>query len=38
VVPSGDTNRTQESHIMLGHILVQCVEELLLAQGHISEN
>ncbi len=37
VVPSGDTNRTQESHIMLGHILVQCVEELLLAQGHISE-
>ena len=38
VVPSGNTNRTQESHIMLGHILVQCVEELLLAQGHISEN
>ena len=38
VVPSGDTNRTQESHIMLGHILVQCVEELLLAQGHISED
>jgi D-sedoheptulose 7-phosphate isomerase len=37
VVPSGNTNRTQESHIMLGHILVQCVEELLLAQGHISE-
>ncbi|MBC8239283.1 MAG: SIS domain-containing protein [Alphaproteobacteria bacterium] len=37
VVPSDDTNRIQESHIMLGHILVQGVEELLLAQGHISE-
>ena len=35
VVPSNDTNRIQESHIMLGHILVQGVEELLLAQGHI---
>ncbi len=37
VVPSDDTNRIQESHIMLGHILVQMVEELLLAQGHINE-
>ncbi len=36
VVPSDDTNRIQESHIMLGHVLVQAVEELLLAQGHIS--
>ena len=36
VVPSHDTNRIQESHIMLGHILVQGVEELLLAQGKIS--
>ncbi|MDA1099340.1 MAG: SIS domain-containing protein [Proteobacteria bacterium] len=38
VVPSHDTNRIQESHIMLGHLLVQGVEEILLAQGHISEN
>jgi len=36
VVPSDDTNRIQESHIMLGHVLVQAVEELLLAQGYIS--
>ena len=36
VVPSDDTNRIQESHIMLGHILVQTMEELLLAQGHIN--
>ena len=35
VVPSDDTNRIQESHIMLGHALVQGVEELLLVQGHI---
>ncbi len=37
VVPSRDTNRIQESHIMLGHVLVQGVEEMLLAQGLISE-
>ncbi len=37
VVPSDDTNRIQESHIMLGHILVQLVEELLLEQGHINK-
>ncbi len=37
VVPSNDTNRIQESHIMLGHILVQMTEELLLAQGHIKK-
>ncbi len=36
VVPSDDTNRIQESHIMLGHLLVHGVEELLLAQGFIS--
>ena len=35
-VPSDDINRIQESHIMLGHVLVQAIEELLLAQGHIS--
>jgi D-sedoheptulose 7-phosphate isomerase len=37
VVPSRDTNRIQESHIMLGHVLVQGVEEMLLARGLISE-
>ncbi|NQV58896.1 MAG: SIS domain-containing protein [Alphaproteobacteria bacterium] len=37
VVPSHDTNRIQESHIMLGHLLVQGVEEILLASGHISK-
>lgn len=37
VVPSDDTNRIQESHIMLGHILVQLVEELLLEQGYINK-
>ncbi|MBL6954522.1 MAG: SIS domain-containing protein [Alphaproteobacteria bacterium] len=37
VVPSHDTNRIQESHIMLGHLLVQGVEEILLARGHISK-
>ncbi|MBT7760137.1 MAG: SIS domain-containing protein [Rhodospirillaceae bacterium] len=37
VVPSHDTNRIQESHIMLGHLLVQGVEECLLANGHISK-
>ncbi len=36
VVPSDDTNRIQESHIMLGHVLVQAVEELLLAHSYIS--
>ncbi len=37
VVPSDDTNRIQESHIMLGHILVHLVEEILLAEGHINK-
>lgn len=36
VVPSDDTNRIQESHIMLGHALVQGVEELLLREGVIN--
>lgn len=27
-VPSGDTPRIQESHIMLGHIICQLVEEI----------
>ncbi|MDP6343576.1 MAG: SIS domain-containing protein [Alphaproteobacteria bacterium] len=35
VVPSDDTNRIQECHIMLGHILVQLVEEALLQRGYI---
>ncbi len=36
VVPSDDTNRIQESHIMLGHLLVEGMEEILLAEGHIT--
>jgi D-sedoheptulose 7-phosphate isomerase len=30
-VPSGDTPRIQESHIMLGHIICQLVEEIYFA-------
>ena len=29
VIPSGKTSRIQESHIMIGHILCECVDELL---------
>jgi D-sedoheptulose 7-phosphate isomerase len=31
-VPSGDTPRIQESHIMLGHIICQLVEEIYFQQ------
>jgi len=31
-VPSDDTPRTQESHIMLGHIICQLVEEIYFAE------
>ena len=31
-VPSGDTPRIQESHIMLGHIICQFVEEIYFAE------
>ena len=32
-VPSADTPRIQESHIMIGHIICQLVEEKLFADG-----
>jgi len=32
-VPSGDTPRIQESHIMIGHIICELVEELVFAGG-----
>ena len=32
VIPSKKTSRIQESHIMIGHILCECVDELI-AQG-----
>lgn len=35
VVPSHDTNRIQETHITLGHILMDFVEQLLLQGNHI---
>jgi D-sedoheptulose 7-phosphate isomerase len=31
-VPSDDTPRIQESHIMLGHIICQFVEEIYFAE------
>ncbi|HVZ96009.1 MAG TPA: D-sedoheptulose 7-phosphate isomerase [Chitinophagaceae bacterium] len=33
-VPSDDTPRIQESHIMLGHIICQLVEEIYFADTH----
>ncbi|MEI9933275.1 MAG: D-sedoheptulose 7-phosphate isomerase [Ferruginibacter sp.] len=33
-VPSTDTPRIQESHILLGHIICQLVEEILFPQTH----
>lgn len=35
VVPSSNTNRVQESHITAGHVLMEMIEELLLASGKI---
>jgi D-sedoheptulose 7-phosphate isomerase len=32
-VPSDDTPRIQEAHILLGHILCEYVEEALFAKG-----
>lgn len=32
-VPSGDTPRIQEAHIMIGHIICQLVEESLFGKG-----
>ena len=31
-VPSGDTPRIQESHIMIGHIICQLVEEIYFSK------
>jgi len=33
-IPSDDTPRIQESHIMLGHIICQLVEEIYFAETH----
>jgi D-sedoheptulose 7-phosphate isomerase len=35
VVPSGETGRIQESHIMIGHAVMELVEEILLANGFL---
>lgn len=35
VVPATDTGRIQESHITAGHALMEMIEELMLAKGHI---
>ena len=35
VVPSPDTGRVQESHITLGHALMELIEEILLESGVI---
>lgn len=36
VVPSSETGRIQESHITMGHALMELIEEGLLARGAIS--
>lgn len=33
-IPSDDTPRIQESHITLGHIICQFVEEIYFAETH----
>jgi D-sedoheptulose 7-phosphate isomerase len=33
-IPSDDTPRIQESHITLGHIICQLVEEIYFAENH----
>lgn len=35
IVPSTITGRIQESHITIGHALIEIVEDLLLARGHL---
>jgi len=35
-VPSEDTPRIQESHILIGHILCEIIEELLSHEGNLS--
>ncbi len=35
VVPATDTGRIQESHITAGHALMEMIEEIMLAEGHI---
>ena len=33
IVPSNDTPRIQESHILIGHILCDIIEKELFAEG-----
>ncbi len=35
IVPATNTNRIQESHITAGHVLMEMIEEIMLAQGDI---
>ena len=35
IVPSSNTARIQESHIMLGHALMQCIEDKLIESKYI---
>ena len=35
IVPSTETGRIQESHIAIGHALIEMVEDLLLGCGHL---
>ena len=37
VVPSHETGRIQESHIMVGHALMELIEEGLLESGHLRQ-
>jgi len=35
IVPSSETGRVQEVHIMLGHALIEAIEDTLLGNGYI---
>jgi len=35
IVPSNETGRVQEVHIMLGHALMETIEDKLLSNGYI---
>jgi len=35
IVPSNNTGRIQESHIMLGHALMETIEDILASNGYI---
>jgi len=36
VVPSASTGRVQEVHIMLGHALMECIEDRLIETGYLN--